>query len=339
MKKDDCLITKGYDVSDTPTLNSRLLGRLRLRHLQLIDVLGRTGNLHRAADEMNITQPAATKILQDVEEVLGTPLFKRSSRGMEPTEIGKVVGESAERILSENGRLAQNVASLKEGGYGQISVGTIMATTPDLLPKVIARLKQRHALMTVNLVTGTSDALLQSLERGDLDIVLGRLTQTRHRAVFSILPLANEELWAFTSSQTLQKLGDKLSIAKLVEWPWVLQPKSSPLRNMLDRIFADAGYSRLTNVVETTSVYATLQLVRAAGMIACLPRSIVAEGIARGDYVRIPLQIPNVMENYGLITRRDENMPNNVREFTLAVQEVTSGVTHARKRKSTLTPA
>ena len=92
-------------------------------------------------------------------------------------------------------------------------------------------------------------------------------------------------------------------------------------------------------MVETTSVYATLQLVRAAGMIACLPRSIVAEGIARGDYVRIPLQIPNVMENYGLITRRDENMPNNVREFTLAVQEVTSGVTHARKRTSTLTPA
>ena len=94
MKKTDCLITNGYDVSDTPTLNSRLLGRLRLRHLQLIDVLGRTGNLHRAADEMNITQPAATKILQDVEEVLGTPLFKRSSRGMEPTEIGKVVGLS-----------------------------------------------------------------------------------------------------------------------------------------------------------------------------------------------------------------------------------------------------
>lgn len=300
----------------------RMLGRLRFRHLQLIEVLARTGNMHRAAVEMSITQPAATKILQDVEDILGVRLFDRSVRGMALTDIGGSVAESAELLLSEAGKLARNVENLRQGGYGSISVGAIMATATDLLPRAISELKRRRALMTVHLVAATSDLLLHQLERRELDLVVGRFTEIRHQAIFSIEALSNEELWAFTAAGSPTAMGDMPSIDALARCAWVLQPAPSPMRRIIDNMFAAAGVEGLSNIVETTSIFATLHLVRSASMAAVLPRSIVEDGIGKGEFVRIPIEIPNPLADYGLILRRGERPPQNVREFVQVLRDV-----------------
>ncbi len=303
----------------TPLL-PHMLGRLRLRHLHLIEALSRSGNLHRAASELGITQPAATKALQDIEQVLRVELFTRSSRGMAPTAIGSVVAEAATRVMSETQRLASEIANLAAGGYGQIALGTISAATPDLVPRALALLKARYPRLTVNLLTGTSDQLLQLLEQRNLDLVLGRLTRTRHHALFQIQPIGAEDLRAFGARETIEALGQNPSIETMVRLPWVLQPRTSPLRGMLDRLFARAGYARLDNVIETASIFSTLQLVRTAGMIACLPLPIIAAGLAAGDFVTLPLAIPNLMEDYGLILRRDEPLSQSSLRMIAALQ-------------------
>lgn len=301
------------------SLLPHMLARLRLRHLHLVEALMRSGNLHRAASELRITQPAATKALKDIEEVLGVELFTRSSRGMTPTAIGAIVGEAAMRMMSETQRLATEISVLARGGYGQVALGTINAATPDLIPRALAILKARYPRLTVNVLTGTSDQLLQLLEQRQLDLVLGRLTQTRHRALFSIEPIGNEDLWAFGARETVEALGPNPAMETMVRLPWVLQPRTSPLRGMLDRIFAQAGYTRLDNVIETASIFTTLQLVRTAGMIACLPMPIIAEGLAEGDFATLPLAIPNLMENYGLILRKDEPVSHSAAHMISAL--------------------
>ncbi|MCA0404564.1 MAG: LysR family transcriptional regulator [Proteobacteria bacterium] len=306
-------------MAEHTSLLPHMLGRLRLRHLHLVDALIRSGNLHRAASELRITQPAATKALQDIEEVLGVELFTRSSRGMAPTAIGTLVGEAATRMMSETQRLATDISMLAAGGYGQVALGTINAATPDLIPRALAILKARYPRLTVNVLTGTSDQLLQLLEQRNLDVVLGRLTQTRHRALFSIEPIGNEDLWAFGARETIEALGPNPDIETMVRLPWVLQPRTSPLRGMLDRIFAQAGYARLDNVIETASIFTTLQLVRTGGMIACLPMTIIAQGLAEGELATLPLDIPNLMESYGLILRKDEAVPQGAARVIAAL--------------------
>jgi DNA-binding transcriptional LysR family regulator len=86
-------------------------------------VLARTANLHRAAAELNVTQPAATKILQGLEEMLGVALFDRTPRAMVPTEIGAYVVEYARRTLSEGERFALGLANLKRGATGRFRLG------------------------------------------------------------------------------------------------------------------------------------------------------------------------------------------------------------------------
>lgn len=304
---------------DHSTLPAHLLGRLRLRHLHLVDALNRSGNLHRAASELRITQPAATKTLKDLEDMLGVALFTRSSRGMAPTTIGIAVVEAATRILSETQRLASEVSVLAAGGHGQVALGTINAATPDLIPRALAILKARYPRLTVNVLTGTSDQLLRLLEQRNLDVVLGRLAQTRHRALFTIEPIGNEDLWIFGAGKTIATLGTTPGIEAIARLPWVLQPRTSPLRQMLDRLFAEAGYARLDNVIETASIFTTLQLVRTAGMIACLPLPIIAEGLASGDFETLPLQLPRLEEDYGLILRKDEPVSQSTQRFILAL--------------------
>ena len=101
-----------FVIGEPPITDPRTLSpvhdRLRVRHHRLLEALERSENLGQAAEELGITQSAATKILQDAEELLGLPLFERRHRGMAPTEIGRFVIGYARRILNDIGAANDN---------------------------------------------------------------------------------------------------------------------------------------------------------------------------------------------------------------------------------------
>lgn len=292
-----------------------LTGRLRLKHLRVLDALARSGNLHQVASELNMTQPAATKIVQDAEAVLGARLFERRPRGMVLTDIGGFVVDYARRVLRETEAFAEGLDNLKIGGFGALSVGAIMATTPGLLPRAIAELKRRRPLMTIRLLAATSDILLAALERNEISLAIGRFVDERNALAFDIEPLAREELWVFVAPDHPLAGRTAIELAETARLPWVLQPVTSPMRQLIDSTFAAEGIGVLNNVVETTSIFATLHLVREAGMVACLPKSILVEGVAGGTFHRLPVKLPNQLGPLGIITRRGETFSANMVEF------------------------
>src|SRR3954465_15871846 len=156
-----------FVIGEPPITDPRTLSpvhdRLRVRHLRLLEALERSENLGQEAEELGITQSAATKILQDAEELLGLPLFERRHRGMAPTEIGRFVIGYARRILNDTKGFLDGLSALKRGGYGFLSVGAIMAITPGILPAAIAELKRRRPLLTISLVATKSDRFLAAL--------------------------------------------------------------------------------------------------------------------------------------------------------------------------------
>jgi DNA-binding transcriptional LysR family regulator len=306
---------------DDSAFLARVLGRLRFRHLHLLEIAARTGNLHRAAEEMHLTQPATSKILQDLEDILEVELFDRSRRGIVLTEIGRAAAVKAERILGDGLRLAREVALLKRGGFGTISIGAIMAIASDLLPRTISELKRRRPYLTIHLTAATSDVLLQALGRGDLEVVIGRLTETNQALMFETEPLGNEELWMFTSPEAVDWTTDTPTLVDLMDRAWVLQPPTSPMRQALDRVFADAGCGTPLNIVETTSIFATLRLVRHSGMTAILPRTIVEPEILKGEFVRVPIELIHPLSEYCLVLRRGEPRSPDVEELVTVLRE------------------
>ncbi|MGQ4272629.1 LysR family transcriptional regulator [Terrihabitans sp. B22-R8] len=308
-------------MTPSPSL-TLLVGRLRLRHLRLIEAVSRTGNLHRVAMELNITQPAATKILQDAEAILGVRLFERHPRGMTASDIGAFAADYAARILRETDSFAESLDNLKAGGYGALSIGAIMATTPGLLPRAIAELKRRRPLMTIRLLAATSDILLDALGRNEIALAIGRFTDARNAVAFEIEPLADEELCVFTSNEHPLSQHRTFDLTDVASQQWVLQPKGSPMRDLIDRTFAEQGIGTLNNLVETTSIFATLHLVRDAGMISCLPKSILDESMARGAFRRLPIQLSGQLGPLGIITRRGEKPTATMSDFIEVLRSI-----------------
>src|SRR4051812_31317405 len=146
--------------------------RLKTRQLLLLVALDEEGNIHRAAEVLKMTQPAASKLLKDIEEVLGVALFDRLPRGMRPTASGEAMIRHARSALASLNQSHDEVQALKAGRYGQVSVGAI--TTPGimLLPQAISRVKHAHPTLRVSLQVETSDVLMQRLTEGKLDFIV-----------------------------------------------------------------------------------------------------------------------------------------------------------------------
>ncbi len=298
-----------------------MLSRLRAKHLNTLEVLGRVESMRAAANELNVTQPAITKLLKDVEDMLGVKLFERSSTGITPTPMGQAVVEFARKTVSDVERFAGLVNNLKLGGYGSLKIGTIMASMPALVPRALKTLKAERPLMTINLHAATSNQLLDALNNRTIDMAVARLTEPEQNAQFDFEPLLEEEIWVFAGADHPLAQRDHIELAELFHEPWILQSPMSPLRQLLQRSFADISMNALPNWIETTSIFATLQIVRHSGMIAALPRAIVEEGIAAKDLVRLPVALSYELTRYGIVTLKDTAQTENTRLFASVLRE------------------
>jgi DNA-binding transcriptional LysR family regulator len=111
--------------------DAALLMRLRTRQLLLLEALGREHNLGRAAAALGMSQPAATKLLQQAEDALGVRLFTRLARGMEPTPTGEVLIRFARQSLVDFGFAREQMAALRSGLRGRLRLGSVPGALPS----------------------------------------------------------------------------------------------------------------------------------------------------------------------------------------------------------------
>lgn len=308
--------------------SSSLRGWLRFKHLTLITTLAQSQNMHSAARMMHLSQPAASKMLRDLEEYFGFAIFERLPRAMQPTELGEQVIRHAWRLINDADRLVSDINDLREGGYGQLLIGAIPAAAPEILPAAIARLKRQRPRLSIDLQEQTSDRLLAELECKRLDLVIGRLTHVSQHNLFDFEPLLNEPLRLVARHDHPLVLDDKMSDLELLSrWPWILHPLSSPMRGVFEAALAEEGVTSPNNVVETTSIQATLQLLQASDMLAVLPRSVLRRPLESGQYAVLKRVIGKPLDYYGIITRRNEPLSPVAQEIINHLRDLVADLT------------
>jgi DNA-binding transcriptional LysR family regulator len=302
-----------------------LLMRLKTRQLVLLAQLGAERNLGRAAAAMAISQPAATKLLQQLEEVLGVALFKRLARGMEPTAAGEVLIRYARQLLSDFGFARDEMQALRSGLRGTLRVGSVPGAIPGLLAPALVRYKQLHPRVAVAVVVDTSDVMLAQLGRGEVDLVLGRLTEGSHDDEFDSLPLLGEAQVAVVRAGHPLLQAASVSLRDLVQWPWILQPPGSPQRSRFESALREAGIHARLDITESASTIVTTALLEISDMAAVMPASLA------GHYARLrmlqvlPLELPLRVPSIHLITRRNRPLSPAAAHFEEQVREAALG--------------
>src|SRR5690349_18057761 len=147
-----------------------LRARLKTRQLLLLIAIGEEGNIHRAAENLRMSQPAASKLLKDLEDVLGLTLFERLPRGMRPTWYGETMIRHARIALASLTQAGNELEALKTGRFGEVSVGAITGLAVTLLPHAIAIVTRDHPDLRVQLAIESSDVLIERLAQSKLDI-------------------------------------------------------------------------------------------------------------------------------------------------------------------------
>ena len=120
-------------MSQIPTLQ-QLRSRLRIRHLVLLDELGRSLNMHRAAEAMHLSQPALSKLLAEAEELAGQTLFERSHHGVTPTPLGLMMIGRARLLLNELDATHAELTAAASGASGKVRVGVFPVVAHLLAP-------------------------------------------------------------------------------------------------------------------------------------------------------------------------------------------------------------
>jgi DNA-binding transcriptional LysR family regulator len=292
-----------------PPSDEALLLRLRTRQLLLVALVGRERNLGRAASAMAMSQPAATKLLQQVEGVLGAQLFTRQARGMEATAAGEVVIRYARQVLVDFGHARQQIASLQAGLQGNLRVGSVPGALPQLVAPALAAFKRTHPQVSVALLVETSDAMLDHLRRGEVDLVVGRPLEGRVDARFRSVPLLEEPHVVVVRQGHSLLRRKRLVLADLLASPWVLQPPGSPQRTRFETALLEAGITVRPDITETASTVATTALLECSDMVAIMPLSLARHYGALSRLRVLPFELPLRVPSIHLITSARELSP------------------------------
>lgn len=292
-----------------PIDTSKLLNRLKLRQLVLLLEIEATGNLHRAAERIHLSQPSASKLLQEIEAALGATLFERTQRGMVPTAFGTLAARYARLMLADLSNLRQELDGLKTGLSGQVRIGAIVAAVPDLVAPVLAGIARDHPGIGVSLVTDTSDALLAGLRSGRLDLMIGRMLGADGQAGLAGLAcvtLGPERLRVVAGPDRSRALDAGLGavggLADLANAGWILQAAPSPMRRAIEAAFTLAQLPVPAPRIEASSVLATVMLLRRTALLAVLPGSVSRPYAAAGMLVELAVEIPDLLGPYALIS-------------------------------------
>jgi DNA-binding transcriptional LysR family regulator len=308
-----------------------LYRRLKLRQLLLLRALRESGNLRRSAAALNLTQPAATRMLQELESTLGLKLFERSQRGMAPTPYGEAMIRHAGAVLADLDSAREELSALADGSHGRVAVGTLMSTASLLLPRTIARAKARAPRLQLTVQEGTHDQLLDALLKGELDLMLGRVLPSTAQDAVLVEILYREEFCVVCGTanplaRRRPRLGD------LVDRPWILPPAQVPLRQRLDALFLAQTSRRPADLVESVSVLTNLTLLRETDALGVLPAETARHYAKLGLLAELRVSLKGILGPVALLTRRNHARSPAAESF-LAMLRLVAAELHKQEGK------
>lgn len=271
-------------------------GRLKIRHLALVDALAEHGSVVRAADHLHITQPAATRALRELEEIIGARLFDRGPRGITATTVGSAVVEHARAMLGHLRQTSRHIAELSGADRGTVTVGTHLAGANLLVPRAIAQLKRDHPELTIVVREDRLPVLHEELLAGRLDLVVGRLGPTVASSPFTQECLYDEPIRLVVRAGHAV-LGGDTTLAALAGHPWVFPLPGSGLRRELEDAFVHERVALPADRVDCDSILTLRQLVLETAAVAALP-ALVAEEDDR--FAVLPTKLPGVRHSVGV---------------------------------------
>lgn len=295
----------------TVNLDVLLQRGLKISHLRLMAVLVETGQIGAAATKIGITQPAASRLLAEVERIAGAAVHLRTGRGMSLTPVGAALARRAERVLMELRDAARDVAEVAAGGVGHVRIGSVTGPALDRVLPVLRTARLTQPAVTVEVIVATSDILCQQLLSGRIDFAIARLPETSERELLEMRVIATEPVALVVRRDHPLMARAGIEPADLLGFDWVMPGPDTLLARSVLRRLSELGLTHPRQQLSTASFLLTLALLQQSNAIAPVARAVADSFASASDapYRQLSLELGIEVEPFGLITRASAILP------------------------------
>ncbi|TMV05581.1 pca operon transcription factor PcaQ [Ruegeria sediminis] len=294
--------------------------RIKFRHIQCFVEIAREQSLKRAAEKLFLSQPAISKTLKELEEIIGATLMERSRSGVTLTGAGQVFLRFAQMSLAS---LQQGLDGVEREGRQEkdrLTVGALPSVAAWLMPKVAREFAALAPNAILRIMDGPHGYLVDRLRLGELDLVIGRLGRPESMQGISFTQLYNEQV-VFVVRPGHPLLAEP-DLRRIAEWQVIYPPEGSAIRPLVERYLIANGIGDIANRLETVSGAFGRVYARQSDAVWIISSGVVANEIADGRLVRLPFDTGITQGPVGLMTRPDAAVGAVQEIFGIAVRNI-----------------
>ncbi|HAD0253871.1 LysR substrate-binding domain-containing protein [Salmonella enterica subsp. enterica serovar Bovismorbificans] len=280
--------------------------RIRLRHLHTFVAVAQQGTLGRAAETLNLSQPALSKTLNELEQLTGTRLFERGRLGAQLTVPGEQFLTHAVKVLD-----ALNTA---------VRIGALPTAALGILPAAIGRFHQQQKSTSLQVATMNNTMLLAGLKSGEIDLGIGRMSDPE------LMGGLNYELLFLESLKLVVRPGhpllqETITLSRVMEWPVVVSPKGTVPRQNAEALLQSQGCKMPAGCIETLSASLSRQLTVDYDYVWFVPSGAVKEDLRQATLVSLPVPTQSAGEPIGILTRVDIPLSTGAQMLIAAIRK------------------
>lgn len=257
---------------------------MELQQLEYFRVVAHLQHMTRAAETLNISQPALSKSIAQLEQEIGAPLFDRQGRSIVLNRYGQLMLRHAEHMLQEWDKAKQEIQDLVSPGHGEVTLGFIHTLGMEIVPELMAEVRKLFPYLNFTFSQSTSLRLLRQLEAGEVDLCLTQPIQSTTVQV-QWRKLWSEELYVIVPKNHHLATREGIRLAEIAGEPFISIRKGNSLRKIIDHFLQKAGVT--PNVIFSgEEIHTVAGFVGAGHGVSFVPK---IKGMSQYNIVTIPV--------------------------------------------------
>ena len=276
--------------------------QLSLRHVRSFLEIARAESVSLAADRLNVTQPAVSRSLKELEDILGVQLFDRTGRRLRLNEAGRTFQAHASASMTELLRGVERVVD--HGGQpARLSLGVLPTAASDLVPRAALAFRKEMPHVRLHIQTGPNWLLFNQLRDGEVDLVVGRMPEKEARTGVTFQQLYIEDV-VLVCRPGHPILKAPQAETQIGDCTLIVPPAGAVISQTVERYLSSIGLADVHGAFETVALPVGRKLVINSDAIWFISRGVVADELDAGVLAEVGLSSPMLSGPVGFSVAR-----------------------------------
>jgi DNA-binding transcriptional LysR family regulator len=302
--------------------SERIGRRIRLRDLHILLAVVQYKSLAAAAEHLAISRPVVSKVIADLEHVLGVRLLERDRHGAEPTIYGAALLKRGTTVFAELREGVKDIEFLTDPAAGEVRIGSNPFLAASFVSAVVDRLSRRYPRIVYHLMVAEPEALLREVSERNVDLLIARSFGPIADGQLGFEFLFEDTYVVAAGAQSPWARRRRIELAELVNEQWVLPPLESAIGLVLMEALRSSGLDCPRTTMVTFSPEVRIRLVATGRFLAIFPASALRLPTRHPEIKILPVELPTARVPIAIVTLKNRSLSPVAKLFIEHAREI-----------------